>query len=213
MARAALPFSFAAAGAVIASPDMATLQNRRVAILVFLLLGLCVSAPARQSPAPPSGPRIDLTVSLSREGQLYPVTYAEFYLLAADPKELLKAAGLRLNRDLSDGEDEGEALIAEFVRVSAMAHTGIFSGDSEYLREFNKKATWALMPHLVASARTNEDGRLILRAWKAGSYYLMGGAQPPASAVWDLRVKLDRDQAVRLDSSNTVAASRKKDAK
>lgn len=55
----------------------------------------------------PPGPRIDLTVQLSREGQLYPVTYAEFYLAAADPIELLKAAGLRLNRDLSDGEHEG----------------------------------------------------------------------------------------------------------
>ena len=183
-----------------------------MATLVFLLLGLCVSAPARQTPAPPAGPRIDLTVGLSREGQLYPVTYAEFYLVAADPKELLKAAGLRLNRDLSDGEDEGEALIAEFVRVAGMAHTGIYIGDAEYLREFSKKATWALMPHLVATARTDEDGRLTLRAWKPGSYYLMGGAQPPASAVWDVPIKLDRDQAVRLDGSNTMAASRAKDA-
>jgi hypothetical protein len=191
---------------------MATLPSRRVAILVFLLLGLCVSAPARQTPAPPSGPRIDLTVQLSREGKLYPVTYAEFYLLAADPIELLKAAGLRLNRDLSDGEDEGEALIAEFVRVAGMARTGIYIGDSEYLREFSKKSTWALMPHRVDTARTNEDGRLTLRAAKPGSYYLMGGAQPPASVVWAMPVKLDRDQAVRLDSSNTMAASRAKDA-
>jgi hypothetical protein len=191
---------------------MATLPKRRVATLVFLLLGLCVSAPARQTPAPPAGPRIDLTVQLSHEGQLHPVTYAEFYLLAADPIELLKAAGLRLNRDLSDGEDEGEALIAEFVRVAGIAQTGIFIGDSEYLREFNKKATWALMPHIVATARTNEDGRLTLRAAKPGSYYLMGGAQPPASAVWAMPIKLDRDQAVRLDSSNTMAASRAKDA-
>lgn len=189
---------------------MAIPPSRRVAILAFLLLGFCVSAPARQTPAPPAGPRIDLTVHLSREGQLYAVTYAEFYLLSADPIELLKAAGLRLNRDLSDGEDEGEALIAEFVRVAGMAHAGIFVGDSEYLREFSKKATWALMPHLVATARTNEDGRLTLRAAKAGSYYLMGGAQPPASAVWAMPIKLDRDQAVRLDSSNTMAALREK---
>jgi hypothetical protein len=198
--------------AVIASADMATLSRRRVAILVFLLLGLCVSAPARQTPAPPAGPRIDLTVGLSREGQLYPVAYAEFYLVAADPKELLKAAGLRLNRDLSDGEDEGEALIAEFVRVAGIARTGIYIGDSEYLHEFNKKATWALMPHLVDTATTNEDGRLTLGAAKPGSYYLMGGAQPPASAVWDVPIKLDRDQAVRLDGSNTMAASRAHDA-
>lgn len=93
-----------------------------------------------------------------------------------------------------------------------MAHTGIFIGDSEYLCEFNKKATRALMPHLVATARTNEGGRLTLRAAKPGSYYLMGGAQPPASAVWDVPVKLDRDQAVRLDGSNTMAESRAKDA-
>ena len=33
---------------MIASADMATLPNRRVAILVFLLLGPCVSARARQ---------------------------------------------------------------------------------------------------------------------------------------------------------------------
>ncbi|HEX6625615.1 MAG TPA: hypothetical protein VF064_18005 [Pyrinomonadaceae bacterium] len=125
---------------------------------------------------------------------------------------MLKAAGLRLNRDLSDGEDEGEALIAEFVRVAGMAHTGIFIGDSVYLREFNKKATWALMPHLVATARTNEDGRLTLRAAKPGSYYLMGGAPPPAHAVWTMPITLDRDQAVRLDSSNTMAASRANDA-
>ena len=191
---------------------MATLPSRRVAVLVFLLLGFCVSAPARQTPAPPAGPRIDLAVSVSREGQLYPVAYAEFYLLAADPKELLKAAGLRLNRDLSDGEDEGEALIAEFVRVAGIAKTGIYIGDSEYLREFNKKATWALMPHIVDNATTNEDGRLTLRAAKPGSYYLMGGAQPPAHAVWYMPIKLDRDQVVRLDSSNTMAASRAKDA-
>jgi hypothetical protein len=191
---------------------MTTLPNRHVAILVFLLLGFCVSAPARQTPAPPSGPRIDLTVRLSREGKLDAVTYAEFYLVAADPKELLKAADLRLNRDLSEGEDEGEALIAEFVRVADMARSGIYIGDSEYLREFNKKATWALMPHLVANATTNEEGRLTLRAAKPGSYYLMGGARPPATAVWDMPVKLDRDQAVRLDSSNTMAASRAKDA-
>jgi hypothetical protein len=191
---------------------MATLPRRRVAILVFLLLGFCVSAPARQTPAPPAGPRIDLTVRLSREGKLDAVTYAEFYLVAADPKELLKAAGLRLNRDLSDGEDEGEALIAEFVRVAGIARTGVFSGDSEYLREFNKKATWALMPHVVATATTDEDGRLTLRAAKPGSYYLMGGAQPPASAVWDVSIKLDRDQAVRFDGSNTMAASRANDA-
>jgi hypothetical protein len=68
------------------------------------------------------------------------------------------------------------------------------------------------MPHLVATATTDEDGRLTLRAAKPGSYYLMGGAQPPASAVWDVPVKLDRDQAVRLYSSNTMAASRAKDA-
>jgi len=191
---------------------MATFPKRRVAILVFLLLGFCVPAPARQTPAPPSGPRIDMTVSVSREGKLYPVAYAEFYLLTADPKELLKAAELRLNRDLSDGEDEGEALIAEFLRVADMARTGIFIGDSECLREFNKKATWALMPHLVAQATTNEDGRLTLRAWKPSPYYLMGGAQPPASAVWDVPLKLERDQAVRLDGSNTMAASRAKDA-
>ena len=191
---------------------MATLPSRRVAILLFLLLGFCVSAPARQTPAPPSGPRIELTVSLSSEGQLDAVAYSEFYLLAADPKELLKAAGLRLNRDLSEGEDEGEALIAEFVRVTGMAKTGTFIGDSEYLREFNKKSTWALMPHLVDSATTNKDGRLTLRSAKPGSYYLMGGAQPPASAVWNVPIKLDRDQAVRLDGSNTMAASRAKDA-
>ena len=147
-----------------------------MAILVFLLLGFCVSAPARQTPAPPSGPRIDLTVRVSREGQFYPVAYADFYLLGADPKELLKAAGLRLNRDLSDGEDEGEALIAEFLRVAGIARTGIYIGDSEYLREFNKKATWALMPHLVANAITNEEGRLTLRAAKAGSFYQIGRA-------------------------------------
>jgi hypothetical protein len=187
---------------------MATLPNRRAAILVFLLLGFCVSALARQTPAPPAGPRIDLTVRLPREGKLHPAAYAEFYLLAADPKELLKAAGLRLNRDLSDGEDEGEALIAEFVRVADIAKTGIYIGDSEYLREFNKKATWALMPHLVDSATTDEDGRLTLRAARPGSYYLMGGAQPPASAVWYMPIKPDRDQAVRLDSSNTIAAAR-----
>ena len=93
-----------------------------------------------------------------------------------------------------------------------MARTGIFIGDSEYLREFNKKATRVLMPHLVATATTNEDGRLTLRAAKAGSYYLMGGAPPPASAVWDVPIKLDRDQAFRLDSSNTMAASRANDA-
>lgn len=184
-----------------------------MAILVSLLLGFCVSAPARQTPAPPAGPRIDLTVRLSREGKLDAVAYAEFYLVAADPKELLKAADLRLNRDLSDGEDEGEALIAEFVRVADIARAGIFSGgDSEYLREFNKKATWALMPHLVDHTTTNEDGRLTLRTAKPGSYYLMGGAQPPASAVWNVPIKLDRDQAVRLDGSNTMAASRAKDA-
>ena len=191
---------------------MATLLKRRVEILVFLLLGLCVSAPARQTPAPPAGPRIDLTVRLSLEGTLDAVTYAEFYLVAADPKELLKAAGLRLNRDLSEGEDEGEALIAEFVRVADIARTGIFIGDADYLREFNKKATWALMPHLVDHATTNEEGRLTLRAAKPGSYYLMGGAQPPASAVWYMPIKLDRDISVRLDSSNTMAASRAKDA-
>jgi hypothetical protein len=94
---------------------MATLPSRRVAILVFLLLGFCAPAPARQTPAPPAGPRIDLTVGVSREGQLYPFAYAEFYLVAADP-------------------------------------------------------------------------------------------------MWDVPVKLDRDQAVRLDSSNTMAASRAKDA-
>jgi hypothetical protein len=77
--------------------------------------------------------------------------------------------------------------------VAGIAQTGIFSGDSEYLSEFNKKATWALMPHLVATARTNEEGRLTLRAAKPGSSYLMGGAQPPASAVWDVPIKLDRD--------------------
>jgi hypothetical protein len=191
---------------------MATLPKRHVAILVSLLLCFCVSAPARQTPAPPAGPRIDLTVRLSREGQLHPAAYAEFYLLAADPKELLKAAGLRLNRDLSDGEDEGEALIAEFLRVSGIARTGIYIGDSEYLREFNKKATWALMPHLVANAITNEDGRLTLRAAKAGSFYLMGGAPPPVHAVWYMPIKLDRDVSVQLDSSNTTAASRAKDA-
>jgi hypothetical protein len=123
---------------------------------------------------------------------------------------LLKAAGLKLNRDLS--EDEGEALIAEFVRVAGMTRTGVFSGDSEYLREFNKKAHEALMPHVVANATTDEDGRLTLRAAKPGSYYLMGGAQPPAYAVWDVPIKLDRDQAVRLDSSNTMATSRANDA-
>ena len=69
-----------------------------MATLALLLLCFCVSAPARQTPAPPAGPRIDLAVSVSREGQLYPVAYAEFYLLAADPKELLKAAGLRPDR-------------------------------------------------------------------------------------------------------------------
>ena len=183
---------------------MATFTSRRVAILVYLLLGFCVSAPARQTPAPPSGPRIDLRVSLSREGQLHPAAYAYFYLLAVDPKELLKAAGLRLNRDLSDGEDEGEALITEFLRVADIARTGIYIGDAEYLREFNKKATWALMPHLVDSATANDD-RLTLRTAKAGSYYLMGGAQPPAHAVWYMPIKLDRDQVVRLDSSNTMA--------
>ena len=191
---------------------MATLPKRRVAILVSLILGVCLSAPARQTPAPPNGPRIDLTVSLSREGQLHPAAYAWFYLLAADPKELLKAAGLRLNRDLSDGEDEGEALIAEFLRVADMARTGIYASDAEYLREFNKKATWALMPHLVDTAWTKEDGRLTLRSAKPGSYYLMGGAQPPAHAVWYVPIKLDRDQVVRLDSSNTMAASRAKDS-
>jgi hypothetical protein len=36
--------------------------------------------------------------------------------------------------------------------------------------------------------------------------------QTPASAVWDVPVKLDRDQAIRLDGSNTMAASRPKDA-
>jgi hypothetical protein len=46
---------------------------------------------------------------------------------------LLKAAGLKLNRDLSEGEDEGEALIAEFLRVAGIARTGIYIGDSEYL--------------------------------------------------------------------------------
>ena len=112
----------------------------------------------------------------------------------------------------SSGEDEGEALIAEFVRVAGIAKTGIFIGDSEYLREFNKKATRVLMPHLVATATTNEDGRRTLRAAKAGSFYLMGGAPPPASAVWDVPIKLDRDQAVRLDNSNTMAATRANDS-
>jgi hypothetical protein len=68
------------------------------------------------------------------------------------------------------------------------------------------------MPHIVSNATTDEDGRLTLRAAEPGSYYLMGGAQPLASAVWDMPVKLDRDQAVRLDGSNTMAASRAKDA-
>jgi hypothetical protein len=80
------------------------------------------------------------------------------------------------------------------------------------LREFNKKATWALMPHLVATATTNEDGRLTLRAAKAGSYYLMGGAPPPARAMWYMPIKLDRDQATQLDGLNTTAASRANDA-
>ena len=64
----------------------------------------------------------------------------------------------------------------------------------------------------VDHATTDEDGRLTLRAAKPSSYYLMGGAQPPASAVWDVPVKLGRDQAVRLDGSNTMAASRANDA-
>ena len=96
--------------------------------------------------------------------------------------------------------------------MAGIAKTGIYIGDSEYLREFNKKATWALMPHIVDNATTNEDGRLTLRAAKPGSYYLMGGAQPPAHAVWYMPIKLDRDQVVRLDSSNTMAASRAHDA-
>ena len=77
---------------------MATLPKRRVAILVFLLLGLCVSAPARQTPAPHAGPRIALTVRLSREGQLYPITYADFYLVIF--RCLIEAARLRTARRL-----------------------------------------------------------------------------------------------------------------
>jgi len=38
---------------------------------------------------------------------------------------------------------------------------------------------------------------------------LAGGV---ANDVWSVRVKLDRDQAVRLDGSNTMAASRANDA-
>ena len=184
---------------------MALLTIRRGVAFILLLLAVSVGAVAQGML--PTGPRLEVTARVSAEGR----NYADVYLLAADPKELLKAAGLRLNRDLSDGEDEGEALIAEFLRVADIARTGIFSGDSEYLREFNKKATWALMPHIVDNATTDEEGRRTLRAARTGSFYLMGGAQPPASAVWYMPIKLDRDQvSVRLDSSNTIAALRAK---
>jgi hypothetical protein len=57
-----------------------------------------------------------------------------------------------------------------------------------------------------------EGGRLTPRAAKPGPYYLTGGAQTPASAVWGVPVRLDRDRAVRLGGSNTTAASRAHDA-
>jgi hypothetical protein len=189
---------------------MALLPSRRPVVIVLLLLSLCASAAAQQAqPSPVAGPGLDLTVRVSREGKLYAVTGADFYLLDGDPRKLLKDAGVKLTRYLSYGEDEGEALVAEFVTSARLARAGGFSGGSKYLQEFYDRANSALRPHIVAVATTDDDGKAMLTTTKPGAFYVVGAARPPVHAVWALPARLDQDHvSVRLDSSNTMSASR-----
>ena len=190
---------------------MALLPSRRVAAIVFLLLCLSAYPDAQQTQlARPAEFRLDLTVDLSMDGKLYPVTGSNFYLMDSDPQELLKDAGVELaTRLLSYGEDEGEALVEEFISSARRAP----AGGSKDEREFYERAIKVLRPHIVAVAMTDENGNASMTVGKAGTYYIVGNARPPAYAVWDFPAKLDRGQvAVRLDRSNTMASLRKKDS-
>ena len=142
-----------------------------------------------------------------------PATGATFFLLDADPLKLFDEEDVRLTRFLSDGEDEDEALIAEYLASARMAGSGSFGRGSQYLKEFYTSAMAALKPHIVQTAVADAAGKASFSAVGASTYYLIGGAKPPAYAVWKLKIESSSPQVtVRLNRSNTMAGLRTRDS-
>lgn len=165
------------------------------------------------APTHPGSNALTVEAYLTADTGDIPATGVNLFLLDADPLKLFHEEDVRLTRFLSEGEEQDEALISEFFLSLPVAGMRSVGGGSEYLKRYYTSAMAALKPHIVQSVITDAAGKASFSPVGAGTYYLIGGAEPPAYAVWKVKVDLTAPQiTVKLDRRNTMAGLRTRES-
>jgi hypothetical protein len=141
---------------------------------------------------------------VSPVGEKQAVARATFYLLDSDMIVLAMAKGEENDPVRSKVYSEHPNL-GMLAQVLDARRRSAYSLGAEVM-SFVEQARPLWEPHVVQSARTDEDGRAVFNGLKPGDYWLMGRTEAFGSAAfWNQRVSVSRgENRLTLDQTNAL---------
>ena len=155
------------------------------------------------SPTPTPTPEGTLQIEAGlvfKSGDVKPVARTVFYLLDAEPGEILKDGGVKTSmKSFQNAPPDAKVLLFNL----ALAINGQILPENA---EFVKAAMPVLQPHIVQTVTTDFSGKAQFSAVKIGTYYLTGFAEVGrASVTWNLKITLGPGPTtIVLDNNNAL---------
>jgi hypothetical protein len=169
--------------------------------LIIIVAGTLATSQRRKQPQPKALAKPNAILKIEaglvfRSGDVKPVARTTFYLLDADPAQVLKEGGVK-----RESEIEREELDPMFDLALALRFQTL-----EKNQTYLTAAMVALKPHIIGTAVTGFDGKAEFSPIITGTYNLMGVVPEigKSSAFWNLKITLKAGpQTIVLDNHNT----------